>query len=91
MRDGQGALYLYDRQNTPLPNDEFTGSALVRLSEGTLELTWRAEGRERLVLNGEFKVEDVRQVIATITPPLGQPFSVGFAIPAVPIDSSALP
>lgn len=79
--DGQAALYLYDRQNAPLPNDEFSGSALVWLSEGSLEIPWCPDGRKRLVLNGEFKAVDVRRVIVTITPPVGTPLRVWFVKP----------
>lgn len=82
IADGQAALYIYDRQNIPLPNDEFAGTALIWLADGSLELPWRADGRKRLVLSGEFKAEVVKRVIVTITPPVGAPLRAWFVMPA---------
>lgn len=88
IADGQAALYLYDRQNIPLPNDEFTGTALVWLADGSLELPWRADGRKRLVLTGDFKAEDVKRVIVTLQPPFGRPLKAWFAKSSVGVPAT---
>lgn len=80
VEDGRTSLYVYDRQNHPLPLDGVVATALVWLEAGSLSLDLIRDGRA-LAATGAFAAHAVRRVTLDLRVPGRDPVSAWFSVP----------
>lgn len=80
VEDGRTILYVYDRQNHPLPLDGAIATALLWLETGSLSLDLVRDGRA-LAATASFAAHAVHRVTLDLRVPGRDPVSAWFSAP----------